>query len=139
MKSENNYKNLIIINQLEDVFSENIDFINFGSSIEYFDNYEFILEKLTNIGKIIFFSGTTLFETENKKYEKHMVVKQINLYPDINYLYFFNKKNLYQIFLKKNFNLLFEKKNITDDVDYKNFNKFFDKINYMDFLFIKKG
>lgn len=136
LKYENNYKNLFIVEKIEEVLNNKFDFVNFGSSIEYFDNYNIFLEKITNIGKVIFFSATTLFETENDKYKKNMVVKQVNTLPKINYLYFFNKKSFYEIFFKKNFKLLFEKKNFTDKIDYKNFKQFFDKIDYLDFLFI---
>ena len=85
-------------------------------------NYEAVLNKASNIGKNIFFSGTTLFETKMIN-TKHIIVKQVNTYPDINYLYFFNKQFFFSIFLNNNFNLLFEKKNLTDNVDYDNFNK----------------
>ena len=77
--------------------------------------------------RIFFLGGTTLFENfKNDKYKKHIIVKQVNTYPDINYLYFFNKQFFFSIFLNNNFNLLFEKKNLTDNVDYDNFNKIFD-------------
>jgi len=138
LKHENNYKNMFIIDTIDDVSNKKFDFINFGSSIEYFENYEDVLSKALNMGKNIFFSGTTLFDTKNEKYNKHLIVKQVNTYPDINYLYFFNKQFFYSIFLKSNFKLLFEKKNITDNVDYNNFHKIFENINYMDFLFSKK-
>lgn len=137
LKYENNYKNMFIIDTIDDLSNEKFDFINFGSSIEYFENYEDVLNKVSNIGKNIFFSGTTLFETKNEKYKKHIIVKQVNLYPDINYLYFFNKQFFFSIFLNNNFKLLFEKKNLTDDVDYHNFNKIFKNVNYLDFLFSK--
>ena len=138
LKHENNYKNMFIIDTIDDVSNKKFDFINFGSSIEYFENYEDVLNKASNMGKNIFFSGTTLFDSKNEKYNKHIIVKQVNTYPDINYLYFFNKQFFYSIFLKSNFKLLFEKKNITDNVDYNNFHKIFENINYMDFLFSKK-
>ena len=137
LKYENNYKNMFIIDTIDDLSNEKFDFINFGSSIEYFENYEDVLNKVSNIGKNIFFSGTTLFETKNEKYKKHIIVKQVNLYPDINYLYFFNKQFFFSIFLNNNFKLLFERKNLTDNVDYHNFNKIFKNVNYMDFLFSK--
>ena len=137
LKTDNNYKNMFIINSIDEVSNKKFDFINFGSSIEYFENYEVILNKTSKIGKNIFFSGTTLFESKNEKYSKHIIVKQVNLYPDINYMYFFNKQYFYSIFLKNNFKLLFEKKNLTDNVNYHNFHKIFDNINYMDFLFSK--
>lgn len=137
LKNENCYKNMFIINSIDDVSNLKFDFINFGSSIEYFENYEVVLNKVSKIGKNIFFSGTTLFETKNLKYNKHIIVKQINVYPDINYLYFFNKQFFYSIFLKENFKLLFERKNLTDKVNYRNFHKIFENTNYMDFLFSK--
>lgn len=137
LKNENSYKNMFIINTIDEVSNKKFDFINFGSSIEYFENYEFVLNKVSKIGKNIFFSGTTLFETKNEKYNKHIIVKQVNMYPDINYLYFFNKQYFYSIFLKNNFKLLFEKKNLTDNVNYHNFHKIFEKTNYVDFLFSK--
>lgn len=137
LKHENNYKNMFIIDTIDEVSNKKFDFINFGSSIEYFENYEDVLNKVSNIGKNIFFSGTTLFETKNEKYKKHIIVKQVNMYPDINYLYFFNKQFFFSIFLNNNFKLLFERKNLTDNVDYHNFNKIFKNVNYMDFLFSK--
>ena len=137
LKNENSYKNMFIINTIDEVSNIKFDFINFGSSVEYFENYEFILDKVSKIGKYIFFSGTTLFETKNEKYNKHIIVKQVNMYPDINYLYFFNKQYFYSIFLKNNFKLLFEKKNLTDNVNYHNFHKIFENTDYMDFLFSK--
>jgi hypothetical protein len=137
LKNENSYKNMFIIDTIDEVSNKNFDFINFGSSIEYFENYELVLNKVSKIGKYIFFSGTTLFETKNEKYNKHIIVKQVNMYPDINYLYFFNKQYFYSIFLKNNFKLLFEKKNLTDNVNYHNFHKIFENTNYMDFLFSK--
>ena len=65
LKFENNYKNLFIINEIDDVLNKKFDFINFGSSIEYFENYEDVLNKASNMGKNIFFSGTTLFDSKN--------------------------------------------------------------------------
>ena len=137
LKNENSYKNMFIINTIDEVSNKKFDFINFGSSIQYFQNYEFVLNKALKIGKNIFFSGTTLFETKNQKYNKHIIVKQVHIYPDINYLYFFNKQYFYSIFLKNNFKLLFEKRNLTDNINYYNFQKIFDNINYIDFLFSK--
>lgn len=137
LKNENSYKNMFIIDTIDEVSNKKFDFINFGSSIQYFENYEDVLNKVSKIGNNIFFSGTTLFETRNEKYNKNIIVKQINMYPDINYLYFFNKQYFYSIILKNNFKLLFEKKNLTDNINYHNFHKIFDSINYMDFLFSK--
>ena len=68
---------MFIIDTIDEVSSKKFDFINFGSSIVYFENYEAVLNKASNIGKNIFFSGTTLFETKNDKYKKHISPKKI--------------------------------------------------------------
>ena len=92
LKFDYKYANLNIIFKIDEIFNNKFDFINFGSSIQYFDDYETILKNITKSSSQIFFSGTTLFESEKEKYQKHIVVKQVNLLPEINYCYFFNKK-----------------------------------------------
>ena len=131
------YQNLNIISQIDEIFNNKFDFVNFGSCIQYFDNYETILKNITENSNQIFFSGTTLFESEKENYYKHIVVRQVNIFPEINYCYFFNKQFFYNFFNKKNFNLVFESKNITDNVNFKNFDSLFKKIEYKDFFFKK--
>ncbi len=137
IKKKFNYKNLHIIDNTEKILSKNFDFINFGSSIQYVNNYIYILEKLTNNSKYIFFSGITLYNSNSIKFHKHMVVKQTNCTP-FNHLYFFNKIYFKNIFLNKNYNLIFERSNTSDMIDYNNFKKKFINIQYLDILFIKK-
>lgn len=137
LKLNYNYDNLYIIENINEIFYKKYDFVNFGSSIQYFDNYELILDNITNVSKCIMMSGTTLYESNDLKFQKHIIVKQVNLNPDINYLYFFNKKNFYNFFLTKNFKLAFESLNLTDNINYKNFNNLFSKVAYTDFLFEK--
>ncbi len=97
-----------------------------------------ILKNITKCSSQIFFSGTTLFESEIENYQKHIVVKQVNLLPVINYCYFINKKFFYNFFIKKNYDLVFESRSLTDDVYLKNFNTLFKNIEYSDFFFKKK-
>jgi hypothetical protein len=132
------FKNLNVISDQNFIYRNKFDFINLGSSIQYFNNYEIVLE-ITKISNNIFFSGTTLFESNNENYYKHIITEQINCLPDINYCYFFNKKYFYNFFYKEGFELLFSKKNLTDNVNFKNFEKIFEKIEYTDFFFIKKN
>jgi serine/threonine protein kinase len=94
-------------------------------------------QNITENNSQIFFSGTTLYETDQENYKKHVIVKQVNVMPKINYCYFFNKEFFYNFFYKKNFNLIFESKNTTDNVNFKNFIGLFKNIEYKDFLFKK--
>ena len=138
IKSQFNYKNFHIIDKLEDIFKLNFDFINFGSCIQYFNEYEELLKRITGNSNYIFFSGTHLYDSFEKKFDKHLIVKQVNLLPNENFLYLLNRKNFFQIFLKKNFELVFEDENQTDKVNYDNFKKNLSNISYSDFLFRKK-
>ena len=135
LKDELKLNNLIIIDKYENIFDINYDFVNFGSSIQYIQNYEILLKKISHNSKYIFFSGTHLYDSINKNFEKNIIVKQMNILPIINYLYFFNRKNFFNIFEKKNFKLVFESKNLTDNVNYDNFKNFLKNISYSDFLF----
>ena len=131
------YKNLNIITQLDTILNNKFDFINFGSCIQYFDNYEVILNCITEKNSQILFSGTTLFESNKEIYKKFLIVKQVNVLPEINYCYFFNRDYFLNFFLNKKFNLVFEKRNITDNVNFTNFTNLFSKIEYKDIFFKK--
>ena len=137
LKLQFNFNDLHIIDNIEEIFNKNFDFVNFGSCIQYFDNYENVLEKISDNSKFIFFSGTTLYSSSDDNLKKNIIVKQMNVLPKINYLYFFNKKKFYEIFTKKGFNLVFEEKNLTDNINYDNFKKYLNNIEYTDFLFTK--
>ena len=131
------FQNLNVISKIDEIFNNKFDFVNFGSCIQYFDNYETILKNITENSNQIFFSGTTLFENDKENYQKHVIVRQVNIFPEINYCYFFNKEFFYNFFYKKNFNLVFESKNITDSVNFENFSSLFKNIEYKDFFFKK--
>ena len=104
---------------------------------QYFDNYEVILNCITEKNSQILFSGTTLFESNKEIYKKFLIVKQVNVLPEINYCYFFNRDYFLNFFLNKKFNLVFEKRNITDNVNFTNFTNLFSKIEYKDIFFKK--
>ena len=90
------------------------------------------------LSKYVFFSGTHLYDSSEKIFKKKIVVKQVNVLPQINYLFFFNRNNFFKTFLEKKYDLVFEKKNLTDEVNYDNFKNFLKNIQYSDFLFSKK-
>ena len=132
------FDNLNIIESFEKIYDKRFDFINFGSTIQYINNYEEILNKLSLDNQFIFFSGTHLYDTNKDEFKKNLVVKQVNILPEINYLYFFNRREFFEIFAKKKFKLVFEEKNLTDrNIRYNNFKHDLQNIEYCDFLFKK--
>ena len=137
IQKEFKYDDFNIIDNLEDIFHNNYDFVNFGSCIQYFDNYQEVLENITNNSKHIFFSGTHLYDTFNDDQIKNIIVKQVNVLPQVNYLFFFNRKIFFKIFEEKGYNFVFESKNLTDKINYDNFNYYLKNIQYSDFLFSK--
>jgi hypothetical protein len=137
LKDKFNYQNLNIIENMNEVFNKDFNFVNFGSSIQYFDNYEIILRNICDNNKLVLFSGQTLFSSNKEKLKKHLIVKQIKGIKDENYCYFFNKKFFFDIFFEKNFKLIFQRENLTDKINFKNFEKIVENIEFTDFFFTK--
>ncbi len=133
-----NFNDFFVIDDLPEIFKKKYDFVNFGSCIHYINNYEELLQRISEISKYIFFSGTHLYDSDNEIFKKNMVVKQVNTLPKVNYNFFYNRKTFFEIFEKKDFELIFESLNLTDMVNYENFNSNIKNIQYSDFLFSKK-
>ena len=126
-------KNLYPITSIKKL--DNIDFVNFGSSIQYFKNYNIFLKKIIKKKpKYIFFSGTNFFG-DNIHKEK-LIVKQTNILPHTVYLYFFNLKKFIIFFKENNYKLVFYQKNKFLKSKYKNFYPLLNKILYLDILFV---
>tara|TARA_B100000780_G_C21068661_1_gene429869 strand:- start:357 stop:1205 length:849 start_codon:yes stop_codon:yes gene_type:complete len=139
IKSDFSLEGLNVISNISEIYNNQYDFVNFGASIQYIDNYEEFLNKITsNENKYIFFSAVTNYLSDNENYKKKMVVKQVNVFPQINYLYFLNKDYLYNVLFKQNYILLFEKKNTTDVINYDNFKNLLKAIEFTDIMFEKK-
>jgi len=114
-----------------------VDFVYFGSSIQYFKNYKKFLKIIfIKNPKYIFFSGTTFFMNQENK--NVLVVKQTNILPHLVHLYFFNYKNFINLCEKYGYKLIKKNKNTTANVNYKNFYQDYSKIQYLDLLFKKK-
>ena len=139
IKSDFSLKDLNIISNISEVYNGQYDFVNFGSSIQYFNNYEDFLNKITsNKNKYIFFSGLPNYLSSNVNFKKNIVVKQVNVFPQINHLYILNKDYLYNILFQQDYILLFEKKNTTDVINFNNFNNLLKVMEYTDVMFEKK-
>ncbi len=117
--------------------TSHIDFVYFGSCIQYFRNYKTYLDSLFHKKpNYILFSGTSFFYSSINK--DTIVVKQTNILPATVYLYFFNYQNFINYFDKRGYKLLLSKKNNTTKVNYKNFKPHLKKIDYLDLFFKKK-
>lgn len=146
-----NFKPLIVLfKQLKKIFRFNnffpiesvksikkIDFVYFGSCIQYFKNYKNFLKLIfKKKPKFIFFSGTSFFY--DKLIKDYIVVKQTNYLPNTIYLYFFNLDNFVKFMNLNGYKLVFFEKNKSAKINYKNFSHFLKKTEYLDILFQKK-
>jgi len=137
IKKEYLLNDMTVLNNLSEIKKNNYDFINFGSVIQYVDDYKLILNNLIQSNpEYIFFTGQTFYEKKINK-EENIIVKQVNILPQVNYCYFFEYESFLNIFKVKKFKPVFKVLNFTDRVNYNNFNKKYGKIEYCDLL-IKK-
>lgn len=114
-----------------------IDFVYFGSCIQYFKNYKNFLKSIfKKKPKYIFFSGSSFFY--DKSTNDYTVVKQTNYLPNTIYLFFFNLENFLKFMNFNGYKLVFLESNKTAKINFKNFIHLFKKIEYLDLLFIKK-
>ena len=79
------------------------------------------------------------YTSDNKVYKKDMIVRQVNVLPQTDHLYFINKDYFSNIFFKKKYTLLFEQKNLTDNVNFKNFKDMVKTAQYTDVMFKKNN
>ena len=128
-------KDIIVLNNLDEIKKNKYHFINLGSVIQYVADYKSTLNNLIETNpEYIFITAQTFFE--NKINEKEFfVVKQVNLLPIVNFCYFFEYRSFIKIFESKKFLPLFKTLNFTDRVNYNNFKKSYGKIEYVDLLF----
>ena len=123
---EHNLKNIKVVNDIKTLNHE-LDFVFFGSSIHYINNYKEILKKISSIkSKFLIFSHTPFF-TSNKS-DKDIVVKQVNIHPTINYAYLIEYNKFINFMEENNYRLISQNKN--------NFIKFLNFKNFKNYSFL---
>jgi ubiquinone/menaquinone biosynthesis C-methylase UbiE len=134
IKDKYSYDNLKVLNNLYEVKKNNYDFVYFGSTLQYLDNYENCLNELLPITKKnILFAASWFFQKDQLKY---LVVKQLNFLPKQFYLYFFNIIYFTKILKKNNFEIEFKKQNKTHICSFMNFEDLkINNVSYIDILF----
>tara|TARA_B100002051_G_C16602526_1_gene568818 strand:- start:95 stop:895 length:801 start_codon:yes stop_codon:yes gene_type:complete len=126
--------NNIFLKEIEHI-NEKLDMVYFGSSLQYLENYKNCLIKCCKKTRYILISQLPVFFNSNLS--DTIVMKQLNMHPEINYLYLFNFEPLVTFLNKNNYNLVEKNINkVTKFLNFKNFdkNKYKD-INMYDLLF----
>ena len=138
LKSKYKLENFTIIQNLNVLSNYNFDFINFGSVLQYIENYNDVLEKIIDVSKKYIFFSATHFYDKNTALSKNIVVKQTNALPEKIFCYFFEFESFIKKFYDNKFKLVFKEKNKTDDnIHYKNFENLLENTNYTDVLIVK--
>ncbi len=134
IKNDNNFFNLNIDLDFKSEKTD-LDFLYFGSSIQYLKNYKEILKKfLANKPKYIIISQTPFYSSKNKLDD--IVLKQINLHPVINFAYLINYDSFLTL-MEKNGYVLKEKNlnRVVKFLNFKNFDKNYQFIDFFDLVF----
>jgi putative methyltransferase (TIGR04325 family) len=113
----------------------NIDILYFGSSLQYIKKYKEKLSYFFKRSKYILIAQTPFFQ--NEQLNEIIVMKQINMHPNINYLYLFNFDYFVEFMNKNNYQLVEKNTNrVTKFLNFKNFNKKkYKNIDMYDLLF----
>ena len=127
-------KNVSVVKNIDQLSLRSFNFIHFGSSLQYIDNYETILLRLLKGFKGFFYLKASSFFLKNVS-KKNIVAKQVNLLPSILYCYIFNYRLIKSLFYKYKFFILSKKNNSFKKVNFKNFNI---DVKYLDILFFRK-
>ena len=112
-----------------------LDFVFFGSSLHYTNNYKQVLKKFfQNKTKNIILSHTPFYTSNINKSD--IVLKQVNIHPIINYAYLFQYNNFISFMKDNNYTLVSQNKNnLIKFLNFKNFSNDFSFINFLDLTF----
>ena len=134
---KNQLSNIKVIKEILNL-EEELDFVFFGSSIHYVNNYKEIIRKISKINsKYLIFSHTPFYSSA--KNDKDIVMKQVNIHPTINYAYLIEYKNFIKFMEKNNYELISQNKNnLIKHLNFKNFENF-SFISFLDLFFKRKN
>ena len=89
LKKDDKVTSLSNLNLDFNIDNDKYDLVYFGSSFQYLQNYEREILKFKKKTKYLLISQTPFFKNKNSN-KKKIVLKQINMHPNINYLYSFS-------------------------------------------------
>jgi len=138
LKKKYSIEDLNIINDLDDIKKNKYQFINLGSVIQYVENYKSALNMFMDLNpEYIFLTGIHFFKgiyRDKSNQRENTIVKQLNVFPQINFLYFFEYETFINMFKSKKFELIFKTSNYTDKINYNNLVNKYDKVEYADIM-----
>lgn len=129
---EDDLNNLFVSDQENQT---NYDIVYFGSSLQYIKDYKRELLTFFSKSKYILISQTPFFD--NDRLNEKIILKQLNMHPDINYLYLFNLSCFIKFMSENNYDLVEKNINkVTKFLNFKNFDKKkYQNIDMYDLLF----
>ena len=138
IKNKNNYNNLKVLDNIKEVNNFRYDFVYFGSTLQYLNDYpKYLSSILPRTKNYILISATHFYNNNN--YLKDIVVKQLNFLPKVYYLYFFNLDFFSKFFSDHKFEVEFNQVNNTYHSNLTTFDHLeIENIKYSDILFTKK-
>ena len=133
----NKIHNLNKLNICNNQKNDKIDLVYFGSSLQYLNNYKDEISRFKNSAEYLLISQTPFFKNDNLENE-HIVLKQVNMHPNINFLYSFNYNYFIRLMENNNFKLINKSHNrVTKFLNFKNFKNEYKELDMYD-LFFKK-
>ena len=126
-------KNIQVFSDIKKINHIKLDLVYFGSSLQYIKNYEEVLKFLLK-KKIKYFciSATSFFYS--KKFNKKIILKQVNLFPYFLYCYSFNYIHINSLFNKYGYKIMNKKFNPYKKINFRNFSI---KIEYLNIKYKK--
>jgi putative methyltransferase (TIGR04325 family) len=133
---KNNLKNINVIKDLSKIRDE-LDFVFFGSSIHYANNYKEIIKNISKAkSKYLIFSHTPFYKSNVNN--EDIVMKQVNIHPTVNYAYLIEYNNFIKFMDDNNYELILQNKNnFIKFLNFKNF-KNFSFLSFLDLFFKRK-
>ena len=135
IKKREKIKNLEIIKNFKKK-SYSFDFVYFGASLQYIDSYKDALKKILKKSKFLIISQTPFHF--NKQLKDEIILKQLNLSNNLNYLYLINYYSFTKFINTYGFRLISLTNNrVIKFINFKNLKKY-KNIDMYDLLFEKK-
>lgn len=140
----NNLNNIIVLKEnlkdLKKLSNKNSSIFFLGSMIQYLKNHENFLKKIFKLRPDTIMICGNIFYINKHELKKKIVIKQLNMKPQIFYQYFYNLNMFIEFFRKNNYFLSKKEKNTSDqNLNLSNLNPFFDKIDRYNLIFKKKN
>ena len=136
IKKSKSLKKLNIFNPLPKS-NEKFDFVYFGGSLQYIPDYKKSLKGVFKKTKFIIVSQSPFYFNNFDK--KNIVLKQLNLSDNLNFLYLFNFYTFVKFMEKNNFYLVSKNLNrVIKFLNFKNLRNNYKDIDMYDLLYKKK-